>query len=347
MLGSPQHSLTTLDPEIGSLHANLLTLYSSDVDIPESEMQGALEVVGEIKQMFWSCLPNMLPNHMIKDLRFGGSAAEGSHAVRPTDFDILVMLPLDSSLWEIIDAGPTLLAAHGYHIVKRTNLDYFLCGAVVYDKYLVSDYLSPSKIKKALMDVVNRINWGNRYKVQPAVVGNDVRLDVFYGNEETKKRLEITFIPAVQIGSTLVVANGHLHAENYASYDNLWELYHLKDEIEMLTTPPHGCQLMCLKLLRAIKMNHPAQFSCVSRTALRNAVLLTMEREDDWSEEALGERFIDVLKTLEEYLRSGRLPHHKNPKYDLLEGISERDLIGAAEFIASVFGEGDFLSLFQ
>ena len=310
-------------------------------------MQAALEVVGEIKQVFWSCLPTMLPNHPIKDLKFGGSAAERSHAVRPTDFDILVMLALDSSVWETIDAGPTLLAAHGYHIVKRTNMDYFSRGAVVYDKYLVSDYFSPSKIKKTLMDIVERINWGTRFKVQPAVIGNDVKLEVFYGHGEVTNVLEITFIPAVEIGSSLVVAHGHRHAKEYASYDNLWELYHLEEEVMMLTTPSHGCQLMCLKLLRAIKMTHAAQFGAVSRTVLKNAVLLTMGQEDDWSEESLGERFIDVLKTLEDYLRAGCLPHHRNPKYNLLEGVNQRELLGAADFITGAFAEGDFTSLFN
>ena len=340
--GTPVHAMPSIDPIIGSLHANLLSYYSSDVDIPESEMQGALEVVEEIKHLFWSCLPNMLPNHPIKEFKFAQSVAEGSHAVRPTDFEILTMLTLDTSIWDIIDAGPTLLAAHGYHIVKRTNLDYFLRGATAYDKYLVSDYLSPSKIKTALMDIVNRINWGNRYKVQPAVVGNEVKLDVFYGKFESKKRLEITFIPAVKLNSTLVVANGHLHAENLKSYDNLWQKYPLDEEIKKLTTPPHGCQLMCLKLLKAIKMNHTAQFSAVSNMALKNVVLLTMDQEEEWSEEALGERFIDVLKTLEDYLRSGRLPHHMNQKYNLLEGLNEMDLTGTADFLADIFGEGKF-----
>ena len=342
MNGTPLHTVPSIDPIIGSLHANLLSYYSSDVDIPESEMQRAVEIVEEIKHLLWSCLPNMLPNHPVKELKFAGSAAEGSHAVRPTDFDILIMLTLDSNIWDIIDAGPTLLAAHGYHIVKRTNLDYFLRGATAYDKYLVSDYLSPSKIKTVLMDIVNRINWGNRYKVQPAVVGNEVKLDVFYGSVEPKKRLEITFIPAVQLDSTLVVANGPLHDENYKSYDNLWQRYPLDEEITKLTTPVHGCQLMCLKLLKAIKLKHAVQFSAVSRTALKNAVLLTMDQEEEWSEAALGERFIDVLKTLEDNLRSGRLPHHMNQNYNLLEGLNEMDLNTTADFITNIFGEGNF-----
>ncbi len=307
-------------------------------------MQSTMEIVEELKHLFWSCLTQMLPNHPIENLIHAGNTVEGSHAVRPNEFDILILLDVDPSVWEFIDAGPTLLAAHGFHLVKRTNLDYFSPGASVYDKYLVSDYLSPSKLRTVFLDIVNRINWGDKYKVQPAVMGPDVKLNAFpqVDYPGVQHWITINFIPAVQIGSTIVTAKTHPHSSQYQSYDNLWQRYFMKEEIEKLQMPEHGCQLMCLKILKAIQQNHMAHLGMLSTEALKAVVFLTMEQEDDWLEESLGERFIDVLKALEDYTRSGNLPHPFNPKVNLLDGISQEELSKATNFVANVIGEGKF-----
>ncbi len=313
-------------------------------------LQEAVQAVDDIKRIFSSCLDAMVPTHRIRELLLSGSAAEGSHVVTPTDFDVLVMLPLDPHIWSLADAGPTLLAAHGYHMVKRTNLDYFSRGATAYDKYLVGDYLSPSKIKLALMDVVNRINWGSKFKVQPSVVGSEAKVQVFYGRAEPKKRLEVNFVPTVQFNGTSATATCHPQAESLTSYKNLWQDCYTQEDVRRLNSPTasseEGCQLMCLQLLKAVKMTHPAQLGVLSNSSLKTTVLQAMDQETgDWTQGSLAERFMDCIRALEGFLRVGYMPHHINSKLNLLDGLNPMDLISASDFLAKIISTEAYSSL--
>ncbi len=335
-----------VDPVLEHLQSSLLTYCSSTVQVPQADLDEAVTVVEDIKKQFLSCLSTMVPNHQIRQLEFAHSMAEGSYAVQAVDFDILVMLTLDPDSWQVIDAGLSLLAAHGYRIVKRVNLDYFSRGATVYDKYLVSDYLSPSKINKELMDLTNRINWGTKYKIRPAVVGGEAKLDVFYG-KEAKKHLEINLTPAIELNSVLVIAKAHPQSDTQSSFDNLWQECHLVEETRKLTTPSDGCQLTCLKVLKAVAFYHSEQLGVLPGSVLKNAVLLTMDQDDDkeWSEESLAERFADVITTLGNFLRAGVMPHFRNPHLDLLSTVAPLDVQTSADFLAAIIEDRTFVSL--
>lgn len=66
--------------------------------------------------------------------------------------------------------------------------------------------------------------------------------------------------------------------------------------------------------------------SRVSASQLTNAILLLSEREGDWTEDALADRFISLLKALVGHLEAGRLPCALNPKVDLFCELTPQEV---------------------
>lgn len=416
---SPLSDGTSSIVSVGSLHESLFDYYISYVDIPEADYQIAMTVVDDIKASFRSVIEELMPNCPLGKMVDIGPASEGLAVVRPDYFQVGFQLSLAPKLWELVDAGQTLLTAHGYQMVKRAHLKFFSRGTSFYDKYLIGEYLSPVKIKSAFLDLTNRVsNWRTKHRIESAVVGPEVKLIVIYGDEERKGTLTVEFIPTVNIHGTEVLAEPHTSCKNNTCYENLWLQSFRTDEIQHLTgwkpsptapiraehstmvkeivdendigsterdteedaKDPHeetarlidkmeddegaykedvslmdiqenlsieGCQLMCLKILEAVRLNHPAQLRILSPYIVRTIVMKLMTLEDGWFTEQLSERFLDTLKLLEEYLRARQLPHFFCPKVNLLENYDSDSVDHTREFIASIIGNNQFNTLLK
>ena len=393
---------------LGSLHEALLDYYAIYVNVPEDDLSLAKTVVEDVKESFAAMVEVLMPNHPLVALVDIGPAAEGWKVIRPDEFEVVIHLALDPQVWELVDGGQTLLAAHGYWMVKRTHLEFFSRGTKPYDRYLIGEYLSPTKVKTAFLDMTNRVsNWKTRYVIKSSVVGPAIKLTVEYGLEEQRKRLTIEFTPGVRLGDTEVISSSHLKSNVDHCYENLWlqsfgqqeietvtswrpptilekelenntetfvklseiegENSHLSEcevnskemefeEIHRQTTQPelspaefteHGCQLWCLKILEAVRLNHPAELGVLTPYALKTVLLHLLYTEDVWCKGQLSERFLDALKTIEDYFKTGRLPHYFCPHINLLENAHPTTLENGREFLAYVIGNNRFPSLLK
>ena len=367
-----------------SLHDSLLEYYTSYVDIPEIDQALALTVVEDVKESVHYILEELMPGIPITGMSNIGSSAEGLNVVLPDLYQVVLQLNLDPKLWELVDAGETLLGAHGYQMVKRTHLEFFSRGVTPYDKFLIGEYLSPQKVKTAFLDTTNRVNnWGSRFKIQSAVIGPSVKLFVMYGGkdgEQEDKTITVELIPGVRLDGSLVLATTHdgTHQLEKPGYANLWMHSFAEAEYKYLTAwkpptstsaspinttvpkeivdsvpnshvdgPVAGCQLVCLKLLEAVRLNHPAQLGFLTAYCTRTIVMQLLDMEDSWHQEELSERFLDTLKALEEALRTHRLPHYFCPKLNLLQDLDPVTLDNARQFITAIVGNNQFPALLK
>ena len=421
---SPQSEGASSYLSAASLHDSLLDYYTGYVDIPEMDQQLALTVVDDVMESFRYVMAELMPGLKLKGLVNSGPSAENLNVIRADHFQVTLQLALDPKVWELVDAGQTLLAAYGYQMVKRTHLEFFSRGTTPYDKFLIGEYLSPQKIKAAFLDLTNRVNnWGSIHKIQSNVIGPNVKLHVVYGEEDgERKTLTIELIPGVKLEGTQVLATTHARTPRDPCYDKLWMQSFAEEELKHLTSwrpsvsPPSttpegtvpkelaesdgesaeaagsetesetvpetkeeatkvcvseesnpgestpeestpekstpeesnpGCQLMCLKLLEAVRLNHPAQLGMLTPYSVRTIVMHCMTFEDAWHQEQLSERFLDTLKALEEYFRARNLPHFFCPKVNLLEDVDPDTLDLARDFIAHVVGNNQFPALLK
>uniref|UniRef100_A0A673MF70 Mitochondrial dynamics protein MID51-like n=1 Tax=Sinocyclocheilus rhinocerous TaxID=307959 RepID=A0A673MF70_9TELE len=68
-----------------------------------------------------------------------------------------------------------------------------------------------------------------------------------------------------------------------------------------------GCRCACLKIIKAVCKLNPA-LARLNASQLTNAILLLSEQEGDWTQEALADRFMQLLRALVGHLEAGRLP---------------------------------------
>ncbi len=324
-----------------NLHDSLLHYYNSYVHIPSENMHEAVSIVESIKERFNMYMHELLPNFCILGLHGTGSAMEGLQAVYPEQFDMLISLTLDSDVWQLVDAGQTVLRAHGYWLIRRKNLEFFTLGSSQYDKFMIGEYLSPNKVKMAFQDFTNRVGkWSSEWKVQANVIGTAVELTVIYGQGQ---KLKVDFRPSVVMDNVQVIAKPHPLCQTDRTYDNFWrQSFALQELDKMHTAKENGCQGMCVKILKAIRLNHPDQLGHLPSYIFKTIVLHLLDAEEDWMEEAMSERFLDTLKFLEECLKVHQLPHYFSSELNLLQGVDPiaQDMI--RDFVTHIIEQHQF-----
>lgn len=243
---------------------------------------------------------------------------------------LMVPLVLEKNLWSSIPGEETIMNLPGFWLVRRENLEYFPRGSSYWDRCMVGGYLSPKSVLEVFEKLVTgSINWpviGSvlDYIIRPVVPSETLTLEVQY---ETDRRLYVDFLPllVMEDGVSLLAKPHRLAAERH---ENLWRQSFRVAETAKLRTldqEDSGCRCTCLKVIKAVCKLNPA-LARLNASQLTNAILLLSEQEGDWTQEALADRFMQLLRALVGHLEAGRLPCIFNLKVNLFCELTPQEI---------------------
>ncbi|XP_036406588.1 mitochondrial dynamics protein MID51-like [Megalops cyprinoides] len=312
-----------------SLQERLWAFYRHTVAIPPEEQararQAALDICAELRVFLHAKLPDM----PLREMYLSGSLYDDLQVVTADHAQLMVPLLLEKNLWSPVPGEDTIMNMPGFWLVRRENLEYFPRGSSYWDRCVVGGYLSPKSVLELFEKVVARsVNWpaiGSvlDYVIRPAVPSETLTLEVQY---ETDRRLFVDFLPALAMGDGVsLIAKPHRWAERH---ENLWRQSFRVEEtarLRALDQEDGGCRCLCLKVAKAVCKLNPA-LSRLSASQLTNALLLLSEREGDWTQEALADRFLHLLRALVGHLEAGRLPCALYPKVDLFCELTPQEV---------------------
>ncbi|XP_075039019.1 mitochondrial dynamics protein MIEF1 [Mixophyes fleayi] len=327
-----------------SLQEKLFSYYKKHVAIPPSEQscakQAAVDICTELRNFIHSKFPDM----SLKDMHLSGSLYDDLQVVRADHIQLMVPLSVDNNLWSCVPGEETILNQPGFCLLRRENMEYFPRGTSYWDRCVVGGYLCPKAVVATFEKVVaGSINWpaiGSMlgYVIRPVVPSESLILEVQY---EEDRRLFIDFLPLVALGERAAVAKAH----RLPRYGNMWRLSQRGAETAALIGRDQhdsGCRCLCLKILKAIcRYNLP--LSHLAASHLTNILLHICEKEDDWSQEALADRFIQALKETVGHLERGDLPSALDPKVNLFSELTPDEVDEMGYFLYCSLSEPDIL----
>lgn len=126
-------------------------------------------------------------------------------------------------------------------------------------------------------------------------------------------------------GISLIAKPHRLAAERH---ENLWRQSFRVAETAKLRTldqEDSGCRCTCLKVIKAVCKLNPA-LARLNASQLTNAILLLSEQEGDWTQEALADRFMQLLRALVGHLEAERLPCIFNLKVNLFCELTPQEI---------------------
>ena len=303
--------------------------------------------------MVMSHLKETCPSLGIGQLMHTGSFYEGLKVIAPDEFDVMMPLMLEPKMWELHNGKASLCGAAGYWFVRRTKREVFPLGASPWDMSLARGCLSPSKIISRFIGLIqkgiNRLGSTSEYVIRLRKSGPAITLDVTYDGH---KRLSIDLVPAVSAGGVCVVAKEHPSALQLfcdPDFKNLWRRSYSEEEKDKLRKMDlyGGCRLKCLRIVKAIRLNHHQQFGMLPSYVYKTLLFHLVDMEDEWHQEALAERVINMFETLKECLRCGRLDHYFDHDVNLFGGCSSASLNDLACYIDRIVRRNNWSSLVQ
>ncbi|KAF3846706.1 hypothetical protein F7725_003784 [Dissostichus mawsoni] len=287
-----------------SLQEHLLDFYQNNVNIPTEEQavarRAALDICAELR------------------------VVTADHA------QLMVPLILEKNLWSSIPGEDTIMNVPGFWLIRRENLEYFPRNSSYWDRCMVGGYLSPKSVLEVFDKLVaGSINWpaiGSvlDYIIRPVVPSETLTLEVQY---DTERRLYVDFLPllVMEDGTSLIAKPHRLVAERH---ENLWRQSFRVAEtarLRALDQEDGGCRCACLKLAKAMCKLNPA-LNRLNASQLTNCILLLCEKEGDWTQDALADRFLQLLRALVGHLEAGRLPCALSPKVNLFCELTEQEV---------------------
>ncbi|XP_022093658.1 mitochondrial dynamics protein MID49-like [Acanthaster planci] len=246
---------------------------------------------------------------------------------------LFLPLTVDCRMWEICDAGESVLEMRGFFCVRRINLDDFSIGTSPWDPFLSGSYLNPELLqrflkKKIQLSLDEEKVLGLDYDVKWN--GSSIELIIENPVKGYADMLCIKIIPCMKVEKgektiTVIAQSGTPYQESAAlssiPQENLW-LHSLEEEavLEMESLDEDGgCRKKCLLILKSLLSTEPSM-KMLTLYHLLTVLLEVCEEETEWEEEMLAERFLDLLKALEGYLRADNLAHHCSPE-DVAESL--------------------------
>ncbi|TKS91629.1 Mitochondrial dynamics protein MID51 [Collichthys lucidus] len=329
-----------------SLQEHLWEFYQCNVNIPAEEQavarRAALDICAELRVFLHAKLPDM----PLREMYLSGSLYDDLQVVTADHAQLMVPLILEKNLWSSIPGEDTIMNVPGFWLVRRENLEYFPRNSSYWDRCMVGGYLSPKSVLEVFDKLVaGSINWpaiGSvlDYIIRPVVPSETLTLEVQY---ETDRKLYVDFLPllVMEDGTSLIAKPHRLAAERH---ENLWRQSFRVAEtarLRALDQEDGGCRCACLKLAKAVCKLNPALHR-LNASQLTNAILLLCEKEGDWTQEALADRFLQLLRALVGHLEAGRLPCALSPKVNLFCELTphEVDELGYTLYCALSDPEG-------
>ncbi|KAI3360093.1 hypothetical protein L3Q82_014402, partial [Scortum barcoo] len=313
-----------------SLQEHLWEFYQNNVNIPTEEQavarRAALDICAELRVFLHAKLPDM----PLREMYLSGSLYDDLQVVTADHAQLMVPLVLEKNLWSSIPGEDTIMNVPGFWLVRRENLEYFPRNSSYWDRCMVGGYLSPKSVLEVFDKLVaGSINWpaiGSvlDYIIRPVVPSETLTLEVQY---ETDRKLYVDFLPllVMEDGTSLIAKPHRLAAERH---ENLWRQSFRVAEtarLRALDQEDGGCRCACLKVAKAMCKLNPA-LNRLNASQLTNAILLLCEKEGDWTQEALADRFLQLLRALVGHLEAGRLPCALSPKVNLFCELTEQEV---------------------
>ncbi|XP_004713089.1 mitochondrial dynamics protein MID49 [Echinops telfairi] len=324
----PQHGSPA--PLCLTFQEKLLAFERDHVGIPAVNEMVAQQLTRDISVKLQAFLRNKFPELPFRTLEPGGPLFDGlqGHAAEPVR--LLVPLRLELGLWGLVPGADTVARDARCWAVRRTQLEFCPRGSSPWDRFLVGGYLGAQLLlellRKALAVSVNWPAIGSLLGcvVRPSVTSEELLLEV----QQDGLELTIAVLPAIAgadagAGDLLLLA---WPLEGLAS--NLWlqDFYQAEAaRLQTLDDQDSGTRQRLLRLLCGICCHHPA-LGRLGRGHLTQVVLHLGEEEGDWSEAALGSRFLQALEELISALEQARLLCHFNPRVNLLGDLREEEI---------------------
>ncbi|XP_072044440.1 mitochondrial dynamics protein MID51-like isoform X2 [Amphiura filiformis] len=320
--------------------------YQDKVQAPDEEITAMKAVAEQVAQNITEYVRGRHANILQRDVFVAGSAYDGTTVKHPNMFVLLVPLNLEANMWKIVNAKDTVLKAPGYALVHRANTDFYRPGSSIWDRFLVGTYLNSDLIQRLLEDVLNKVtNRGFTFAYQDYYVTSidkALTLELIHPVGGLVDHMTLQVVPCITLEGPngTVCLEGIPHgclsesaerrarkADTYERdpYENLWYQSTRTKEAEMLQDEDGGCRKKCLQILKAVCRNQPP-LSSLSEFHVKTVCLHLCEEESEWEDVMMAERFLDVLKTLEQFLDDKKLPHVVHKEMDLFEGFASRQL---------------------
>uniref|UniRef100_A0A3Q1EPE7 Mitochondrial elongation factor 1 n=1 Tax=Acanthochromis polyacanthus TaxID=80966 RepID=A0A3Q1EPE7_9TELE len=288
--------------------------------------KAALDICAELRVFLHAKLPDM----PLREMYLSGSLYDDLQVVTADHAQLMVPLILEKNLWSSIPGEDTIMNVPGFWLVRRENLEYFPRNSSYWDRCMVGGYLSPKSVLEVFDKLVaGSINWpaiGSvlDYIIRPVVPSETLTLEIQY---EMDRKLYVDFLPllVMEDGTSLIAKPHRLVAERH---ENLWrQSFRVADtaRLRALDQEDGGCRCTCLKVAKAVSKLNPA-LNQLNASQLTNAILLLSEKEGDWTQEALADRFLQLLRALVGHLEAGRLPCALNPKVNLFCELTEQEV---------------------
>ncbi|XP_069593098.1 mitochondrial dynamics protein MIEF1 [Ranitomeya imitator] len=327
-----------------SLQEKLFTYYKKYVAIPPGEQshakQAAIDICAELRNF----IHNKFPDMPLRDMHLSGSLYDDLQVVRADHIQLMVPLSVENNLWSCVPGEETILNLPGFCLLRRENVEYFPRGTSYWDRCVVGGYLCPKAVVATFEKVVaGSINWpaiGSMlgYVIRPVVPSESLILEVQYDDD---RKLFIDFLPLVAFVDRAAVAKAH----RLPRYGNMWRLSQRGAETAALIgrdQQDSGCRGLCLKILKAIcRYNIP--LSHLTASHLTNILLHVCEKEEDWSQGALADRFIQALRETVGYLETGNLPSALDPKVNLFSELKADEVDEMGYFLYCSLSEPEVL----
>lgn len=332
---TPAHSQTTLTPQPSSLaplcltfQEKLLAFECNRVTIPEAHVALVKQLAGDIALELQAYLRSKFPELPFGALVPGGPLYDGLQAGAAEHVRLLAPLELEPGLWSLVPGMDTVAREPRCWAVRRTQLEFHPRGRSPWDRFLVGGYLSSrvllELLRKALAASVNWPAIGSLLGclIRPNVASEELLLDVQH------ERLEFTLavlmvVPGASTDDRLLLA---WPLEGLAA--NLWlqDLYPVEAAcLRALDDQDAGARRRLLLLLCGVCRGHPALLR-LGWSHLTQVVLHLGKEEVAWTEEALGDRFLQALEFLVGSLEQANLPCHFNPSVNLLDSFREEEI---------------------
>lgn len=332
---TPAHSQTTPTPQPSSLAPLCLTLQEkllaferNRVTVPEAHVALVKQLAGDIALELQAYLRSKFPELPFGALVPGGPLYDGLQAGAAERVRLLAPLELEPGLWSLVPGMDTVAREPRCWAVRRTQLEFHPRGRSPWDRFLVGGYLSSrvllELLRKALAASVNWPAIGSLLGclIRPNVASEELLLDVQHEYLEFTLAV-LVVVPGASTDGRLLLA---WPLEGLAA--NLWlqDLYPVEAAcLRALDDQDAGARRRLLLLLCGVCRGHPALVR-LGWSHLTQVVLHLGKEEVAWTEEALGDRFLQALEFLVGSLEQANLPCHFNPSVNLLDSFREEEI---------------------
>ena len=272
---STEDSKDANDKYMEKFDASLHQYYQEYVCMDDAKKIEVLEIVEYVRDILVEAFKVAMPKHEIVDCTLEEALLPQLHSIHIHAVRLLLQFkPLDSDLWQLQNGVDSVYNAPGYCLIKRYNQSFFGPGSSPYDQHLIADYLSGRKLRCVFLEMCHRgLNWGDAYRVLPAVTGDNVTLQIYKDNALL---ISVEFVPSVVLNGVVALALPHPGAMEDAGLENLW----VKQEqdypkylkgIEFEDQKEKNVKI-CMRVLRSIAQNH-TEMSLFTEDVVMSAVM--------------------------------------------------------------------------